>query len=286
MTDDNSNSTSPGNRSWLERISNLITGEPRDREELIEVLRDAQQRDLLNVDALSMMEGVLQVTEMQVRDIMIPRSQMIVGKSENTPEELLPIVIESGHSRFPIIGDSRDEIAGILMAKDLLRYFTMQQNSDVEQRFDMREVMRPAYYVPESKLLDVLLKDFKKNRNHMAIVVDEYGGVAGLVTIEDVLEQIVGDIDDEHDINDDRFILQHKDGHCIVKALTTVEDFNEHFKTEFSDEEYDTIGGIVMQEFGRLPERGESISIEGLLFEVKRADARRMHLLQVTKEDA
>ncbi len=285
MTDDNSNSTSPGNRSWLERISNLITGEPRDREELIEVLRDAQQRDLLNVDALSMMEGVLQVTEMQVRDIMIPRSQMIVGKSENTPEELLPIVIESGHSRFPIIGDSRDEIAGILMAKDLLRYFTMQQNSDVEQRFDMREVMRPAYYVPESKLLDVLLKDFKKNRNHMAIVVDEYGGVAGLVTIEDVLEQIVGDIDDEHDINDDRFILQHKDGHCIVKALTTVEDFNEHFNTEFSDEEYDTIGGIVMQEFGRLPERGESISIEGLLFEVKRADARRMHLLQVTKED-
>ncbi len=285
MTDDNSNSTSPGNKSWLERISSLLTGEPRDREELIEVLRDAQQRDLLNLDALAMMEGVLQVTEMQVRDIMIPRSQMIVGKSDNTPEELLPIVIESGHSRFPIIGDSRDEIAGILMAKDLLRYFAQQQSNDEGQRFDMREVMRPAYYVPESKLLDVLLKDFKKNRNHMAIVVDEYGGVAGLVTIEDVLEQIVGDIDDEHDINDDRFILQHKDGHCIVKALTSVEDFNEHFNTEFSDEEYDTIGGIVMQEFGRLPERGESIFIEGLLFEVKRADARRMHLLQVSKEE-
>lgn len=284
MTDDNSNSTSPGNRSWLERLGNLLTGEPRDREELIEVLRDAQQRDLLNLDALAMMEGVLQVTEMQVRDIMIPRSQMIVGKGDNTPEELLPIVIESGHSRFPIIGDSRDEIAGILMAKDLLRYFAQQKNNE-DQRFDMREVMRSAYYVPESKLLDVLLKDFKKNRNHMAIVVDEYGGVAGLVTIEDVLEQIVGDIDDEHDINDDKFILQHKDGHCIVKALTPVEDFNEHFNTDFSDEEYDTIGGIVMQEFGRLPERGESISIEGFLFEVKRADARRMHLLQVIKED-
>ena len=281
MPDDNSNSTSPGNRSWLERLSNLLTGEPRDREELVEVLRDAQQRNLLNLDALAMMEGVMQVTEMQVRDIMIPRSQMVVGKSDNTPKELMPIVIESGHSRFPVIGDSRDEIEGILMAKDLLRFAA---NADEEQRFDMREVMRPAYFVPESKPLDILLKEFKKNRNHMAIVVDEYGGVAGLVTIEDVLEQIVGDIDDEHDFGEDKYILQHKSGHCIIKALTPIEDFNEHFETDFSDEEYDTIGGIVMHEFGRLPERGESISIKGLLFEVMRADARRVHLLRVTKE--
>ncbi|THB73681.1 MAG: CBS domain-containing protein [Gammaproteobacteria bacterium] len=281
MPDDNSNSTSPGNRSWLERLSNLLTGEPRDREELVEVLRDAQQRNLLNLDALAMMEGVMQVTEMQVRDIMIPRSQMVVGDSDANPEELLPIVIESGHSRFPVVGDSRDEIEGILMAKDLLRFAA---NSDEEQRFDMREVMRPAYFVPESKPLDILLKEFKKNRNHMAIVVDEYGGVAGLVTIEDVLEQIVGEIDDEHDFDDDHYILQHQSGHCIIKALTPVEDFNEHFETDFSDEEYDTIGGIVMHEFGRLPERGESISIEGLLFEVMRADARRVHLLRVTRE--
>ena len=281
MPDDNSNSTNPGNRSWLERLSNLLTGEPRDREELVEVLRDAQQRNLLNLDALAMMEGVMQVTEMQVRDIMIPRSQMVVGDSDANPEELLPIVIESGHSRFPVVGDSRDEIEGILMAKDLLRFAA---NSDEEQRFDMREVMRPAYFVPESKPLDILLKEFKKNRNHMAIVVDEYGGVAGLVTIEDVLEQIVGEIDDEHDFDDDHYILQHQSGHCIIKALTPVEDFNEHFETDFSDEEYDTIGGIVMHEFGRLPERGESISIEGLLFEVMRADARRVHLLRVTRE--
>lgn len=277
MSDDKPPSTGPGPLSWLERLSQAIHGEPRDREELIEFLRDAQKRELFNVDALAMIEGVLQVSEMQVREIMIPRSQMVVCHRDQEPEELLPIVISSGHSRFPLVGDSRDEVMGILLAKDVLRYFAQETRED----FDIREVIRPAYFVPESKRLDILLKDFRDNRNHMAIVVDEYGGVAGLVTIEDVLEQIVGDIDDEHDFGDGTYFLQHDDDQCIVKALTPIEDFNEYFNCELDDDEFDTIGGLIVQEFGRLPTRGETLEFEGFEFRVIRADVRRLHLLLV-----
>jgi magnesium and cobalt transporter len=265
-------------RSWLERISQAFTnGDPRDREELTEVIRDAEQKNIIDTDALSMIEGVMQVSDMQVRDVMIPRSQMSVIESDKPPEEFLSVIIESGHSRFPVIGDNRDEIVGILLAKDLLGYF-----ADTERRkFDIRDVMRTAVFIPESKRLNVLLKDFRSNRNHMAIVVDEYGGVSGLVTIEDVLEQIVGEIEDEYDFDEDTFILPHKNNNYSVKALTPIEDFNEYFKVEFSDEEFDTIGGLVMNSFGHLPKRGEKTTIGEFEFTVLRADNRRIHLLQL-----
>ncbi len=278
--DEQSGRTTTNSFTWFERLSQFILGEPKDRTHLLEFLRGAQERNLFNSDALVMIEGVLQVSEMQVREIMIPRSQMVVGKRDQTPEELLPIVISSGHSRFPVVGDSRDDVVGILMAKDLLRYFV--EHEDPEYRFDIREVMRTPSFVPESKRLDILLKEFRESRSHMAIVVNEYGGVAGLVTIEDVLEQIVGEIDDEHDLEEGKYILQHGDNRCIVKALTTVEDFNDYFDSSFEDDEFDTIGGIVINQFGRLPVRGESIEINGLNFEVVRADTRRLHLLLVT----
>jgi magnesium and cobalt transporter len=203
---------------------------------------------------------------------------MVVCKREHSPEELLPVLLESGHSRFPVIGENRDEVIGILLAKDMLHYFSAQDKT----AFDLREVMRPAYFVPESKRLDVLLKDFRANRNHMAIIVDEYGGVSGLVTIEDVLEQIVGEIDDEHDFGDDTFFLPLNDQTCTVKALTPIEDFNSYFGTEFSDEEFDTIGGLLVKKFGRLPARGETMTIDNLLFKVVRSDIRRVHLLTVS----
>lgn len=273
-------SSSNDHRSWLERIGQAISGEPRDRESLVDVLRDAQRRGLLDADQLAMIEGALHVSEMQVRDIMIPRSQMVVVRRDASPGELLPPVIESGHSRFPVIGENRDDVIGILIAKDLLQYSSESSQS----RFDMREVMRPALFVPESKRLDVMLKEFRASRNHLAVVVDEYGGVAGMVTIEDVLEQIVGEIDDEHDVDDDTYILSHREGSSVVKALTPVEDFNEHFGTALSDEEFDTIGGYVAHAFGHLPGRGESVTLEGLRFEVVRADNRRIHLLLVMPE--
>ncbi len=267
-------------RGWLERLGQVLSGEPRDRDDLVGVLRDAQQRALLDADQLAMIEGVLHVSEMQVRDIMIPRSQMVVVRRDAELRELLPPVIESGHSRFPVIGDDRDDVIGILIAKDLLRYFS----EDTGKRLKMRELMRPALFVPESKRLDVMLKEFRSSRNHLAVVVDEYGGVAGMVTIEDVLEQIVGEIDDEHDINEDSFILSQREGASIVKALTPIEDFNEHFGTGFSDEEFDTIGGLVAHRFGHLPRRGERVTIDRYSFEVIRADNRRIHLLMVMEE--
>jgi magnesium and cobalt transporter len=214
---------------------------------------------------------------MQVRDVMIPRSQMIVLRRDADLKELLAPVIESGHSRFPVIGDSRDDVIGILIAKDLLRYFCEHEQS----RFNMRELMRPALFVPESKRLDVMLKEFRSSRNHLAVVVDEYGGVAGMVTIEDVLEQIVGEIDDEHDIEEETEILKHNETRYTVKALTDIEDFNDYFDANFSDEEFDTIGGLVMNAFGHLPRRGESIQIGRFRFRVTRADNRRLHLLEV-----
>ncbi|KAA3629697.1 MAG: CBS domain-containing protein [Proteobacteria bacterium] len=263
--------------SWLGRLSQAILGEPKDQNELVDLLRDAQSRDLLDHNALAMMEGVMQVSEMRVRDIMIPRSQMVVVERDAPLDTILPIIIESAHSRFPVIGESRDEVAGILLAKDLLNYCF----EDVHQEFHLRDLLRPAVFIPESKRLDVLLRDFRSSRNHLAVVVDEYGGVAGLVTIEDVLEQIVGEIEDEHDTEEDAFILTHKDGKYAVKALTPIEDFNEFFHCDFEDEEFDTVGGLVLQHFGRVPRRGESVTLGRFRFKVVRADSRRLHLLHL-----
>lgn len=264
-------------RSWFERLSNALLREPKDREQLVELLRDAHRRNLLDAEALGMIESVLQVGEMQVRDIMIPRAQMAVVNRDVTPDVVLPMIIESGHSRFPVISDNRDEVAGILLAKDLLRY-----RFDADASFDIKDVMRPAVFIPESKRLNVLLKEFRASRNHLAIVVDEYGGVAGMVTIEDVLEQIVGEIEDEHDIDEDTFIRKRNETSYILKALTPIEDFNEYFGAHFSDEEFDTIGGRVTQAFGHMPKRGEGVTLGNFEFKVLRADNRRVHILALT----
>ena len=273
------NNNGASSRSWLERLSFALLGEPKDREQLVELLRDAQQRELLDHEALTMIEGVLQVAEMQVRDIMVPRAQMAVVERDALLEKILPIVIESAHSRFPVISDNRDEVVGILLAKDLLTYCGRENTVN----FNVRDILRPAVFIPESKRLNVLLKEFRASRNHMAIVVDEYGGVAGLVPIEDVLEQIVGEIVDEHDIEEDTYIKKHNDNVYAVKALTPIEEFNHYFLSNFNDDEFDTIGGLVMQRFGRLPRRGEVISIDRFRFKVLNADGRRIHLLQVTE---
>ncbi len=263
---------------WLERLARMITREPASNEQLIELLRSAHQYNLYDADALAMLEGVLQVDDMQVRDIMIPRSQVAILERDASPDELLRTVVESGHSRFPVIGESRNEVVGILLAKDLLLYAFQRTDG----RFDVKGLLRPAVFVPESKRLNVLLKEFRASRNHMAIVVDEYGGVAGMVTIEDVIEQIVGEIEDEHDVEEDDIIRKHSEVHYTIKALTPIEDFNEYFATLLSDEEFDTIGGLVVHEIGHLPERGERIVIGTLLFKVLRADSRRVHMLQLT----
>lgn len=278
MNDDRLTPPPSAPRSWLDRLGQVLLGEPRDREDLIELLHDAQHRDLLDQDALAMIEGVLQVSELRVRDIMVPRTQMVVVPRDAGLDQLLPVIVEAGHSRYPVVGEDRDEIAGILLAKDLLGYFLPGR----KEAFHVRDVLRPAAFIPESKRLNVLLKEFRARRHHMAIVVDEYGGIAGLVTIEDVLEQIVGEIADEHDIDEDALIKRHNDHHFIVKALTPVEDFNRHFGSEFSDAEFDTIGGVLAHGFGRVPRRGESLELGGLRFKVLHADSRRTHLLQVT----
>ena len=264
-------------RGWLSRLRQQMSGEPQDRAALLEELREATERGLVDADALEMLEGVLAVGELQVRDIMVPRSQMTVLERDASPEDLLPVIVESGHSRFPVIGEDRDQVAGILLAKDLLRYYAESKRGD----FDIREVVRTAVFVPESKRLNVLLKEFRKNRHHMAIVVDEYGGVAGLVTIEDVIEQIVGDIADEYDVEEDQSIRRDSERHFTVRALTRISEFNQFFSTAFSDAEFDTIGGLVAHAFGRLPRRGESVRIEDIEFRVLRADRRRIELLRV-----
>ncbi len=276
-------------RSWLGRFARALSGEPdgpRDRDALLRILRDAERRDVLGPDALAMIEGALAVGDMQVRDIMIPRAQMVVIEADQAPEEFVGAVVESGHSRFPAIGDNRDKVEGILLAKDLLAYFARNGSTrNGDDRFDLADVMRPAVHIPESKRLDVLLREFRANRNHMAIVVDEYGGVSGLVTIEDVLEQIVGEIDDEHDTGDEGLIGAHPDGEFTVKAHTPIEDFNEYFGSTFDEEEVDTIGGLVVRAFARLPSRLEQITLEGFRFTVLRADKRRVHLLRVRPAD-
>jgi len=282
-SNNNGSSEEASGHSWLQKVRRLIHKEPQDREQLVDVLRDAHQKELLDVDGLSMIEGVLQVAEMQVRDIMIPRSQMVVVELDAEPEKILPIVIASAHSRFPVVGESRDEVLGIMLAKDLLPMFIQQSESGEETRLNLRDLLRPAVFIPESKRLNVLLKEFRASRNHMAIVVDEYGGVAGLVTIEDVLEQIVGEIEDEHDFDDDLYILDHDDDRWTIKAITPIEDFNEHFNVELQQGEFDTIGGLVMNAFAHLPKRGETVDIDSFRFKVLRADNRRIHLLQITR---
>ena len=271
-----------GNRTWLEKLTQALRGEPLDRDKLVEQLRDAEQHNILDAEALSMIEGVMQVADIQVRDVMIPRAQMVVVESDYKPDEFVKTAVESGHSRFPVVGDSRDDVEGILLAKDLLSYFA---SSNGRGKFSMRDYIRPAVFIPESKRLNVLLRDFRSKRNHMAIVADEYGGVSGLVTIEDVLEQIVGEIDDEHDTEDAPFVRRHRNGEYTVKALTPIEDFNEYFNTEFSGEEFDTIGGVVIKALGRLPTRGEIKIVDGVHFKILRADKRRVHLLRVTGID-
>lgn len=264
--------------SLLERLSALLMREPEDREQLVTLLHSAFERNLLDGDALSMIEGALQVSEMQVRDIMVPRSQMDVIDINEPPDKFIPHVIATAHSRFPVVDKNRDDVIGILLAKDLLRYYAG------EEEFRVRAMLRPAVFVPESKRLNVLLREFRANRNHMAVVVDEYGGVAGLVTIEDVLEQIVGDIEDEYDFDESEDnIVSEQSGHYRVKAQTEIADFNRTFGTQFSDADFDTVGGMVLRHLGRLPKRGEAITIGGLRFHVLRADSRRLHVLQVHK---
>ncbi len=263
---------------WLERLSTLLLREPGDREQLVALLHSAFERDLLDSDALSMIEGVMQVSEMQARDIMVPRSQMDVIDISETPDKFIPLMIETAHSRFPVTENDKNNVIGILLAKDLLRYYAG------EEEFNVREMLRPAVFIPESKRLNVLLKDFRSNRNHMAIVVDEYGSVAGLVTIEDVLEQIVGEIEDEYDFDEaEDNIVQDTIGHYRVKATTEIADFNQTLGAKFDDEDYDTIGGLVLNKFGRLPKRGESVVIGHFKFAVLLADSRRLYTLLVEK---
>jgi magnesium and cobalt transporter len=262
---------------WLKRITQSMSGEPRDLAELIESLRVASERGLFDGDALVMLEGVLAVADMQVRDIMVPRSQMVFVGRDESAERLVEMAVESGHSRFPVIGEDRDQILGILLAKDLLRLQAAGNDS-----FEIREYMRPVVFVPESKRLNVLLKEFRRNHNHIAMVVDEYGGICGLVTIEDVIEQIVGEIDDEHDVEDDQPIRKERPREFTVRALTPIAEFNRFFGTKLVDEEVDTIGGLLMQEFGRLPRRGEVCKVDSLEFRILRADRRRIDMVRVT----
>ena len=266
-----------GHRSWLERIVQAFAHEPKSRQELLELLREAHENKVLDSEALSIVEGAISVADLQVRDIMVPRSQIISIRAHQTPAEFLPAVIEAAHSRYPVIGDGPDDVLGLLLAKDLLPLLL-----DHERTFDLKTVLRPATFVPESKRLNVLLREFRSTHSHMAIVVDEYGGVAGLVTIEDVLEQIVGEIEDEHDVEEESFIKSLPNGDFVVKALTPIETLNETLETRFADAEADTAGGLVMNRLGHLPKRNEETVIDDFRFRVLNADGRRIHLLRVT----
>jgi magnesium and cobalt transporter len=263
---------------WLRRLTHGLTPEPQDRKALAEVLHEAAERGVIDSDALTMLEGVLEVGDLQVRDIMVPRAQMVFVRRDEPAARILPVVVESGHSRFPVMDEDRDDIVGILLAKDLLRLTTAQ----ARERFDIREYMRPAVFVPESKRLNVLLKEFRRNRNHMAIVVDEYGGVSGLCTIEDVIEQIVGEIDDEFDVEDDLNIRRDAEAQFTVRGVTRIEEFNQFFGAHLPEGQgVDTIAGLLLKQLGRLPRRGEATSIDGFEFRVLRADRRRIDALRV-----
>jgi magnesium and cobalt transporter len=264
--------------SWFNRLTQAFAHEPKNRKELLEVLREAHQNKLLDSEALAIVEGAIQVADLQVRDIMVPRSQMMSIKANQTPKEFLPSIIEAAHSRYPVVGESLDDVVGILLAKDLLPLILQGE----QPNFNIKDLLRPATFVPESKRLNVLLREFRANHNHMAVVIDEYGGVAGLVTIEDVLEQIVGDIEDEHDVEEDSYVKPLPSGDFLVKALTPIDSFNETFNTEFSDDEFDTVGGLVMSAFGHLPKRNEVSVIGEYRFRVLNADSRRIHLLRLS----
>ncbi|OUR72470.1 magnesium/cobalt efflux protein [Methylophaga sp. 41_12_T18] len=269
-------SRSTKKQSWFKRLGSKFL-KLEDQTQLIELIRDAAQRHILDAEALSIVEGALNVSDMQARDIMLPRSQVVMVSKDATAEDTLKLITETAHSRFPVIDDDRDDVIGILLAKDLLSAVVTNSKFD----FDLRELLRPAVFIPESKRLNVLLREFRARRNHMAIVVDEYGGVAGIITIENVLEQIVGEIEDEHDIDDDAPILKRSETSYTIKALTSIEDFNEAFDSEWSDADFDTIGGYVVNQFGHMPERDEKIMIESFQFTVVRADNRRVHLLEM-----
>ncbi len=279
MSDPHPGNGTPRFKTQFERLINRLFRRTDDKEDLMEQLREAQEHSVIDADAVSMMEGVMQVADLQVRDLMIPRSQMDVIDIEDPWEKILELVIKTAHSRFPVIEGKRDNVIGVLLAKDLLRCLAENDN-------DLRGKLRPAVFVPESKRLNVMLRDFRVNRNHIAIVVDEYGGVAGMITIEDVLEQIVGDIEDEHDIeeDDDNIVpMPRQAGRFRVRALTTLEQFNEAFESNLEDEQVDTIGGFVTDAFGRVPHRGEKIDLNGFCFEVQRADARQVHVFVVER---
>lgn len=276
MSDGNPPSSQPHQKSLLERISHFLTGEPQDQEDLLEILRESEEKHLLDSDSLAMIEGVMQVSELRVRDIMIPRSQMVVVPREAELETIFPLVIEFAHSRFPVIEEDRSKVVGVLLAKDLLPHALREKTIKVE------DIMRPLSVVPESKRLNVLLKEFRTERNHMAIVVDEYGNAAGLVTIEDVLEQIVGKIEDEHDDDENKeYISQRSEREFIVSALTPISEFNEYFSADLENNDCDTLGGLVLQRLEHFPKKGEKVEIEDFGFEVLRADNRRVHLLRL-----
>jgi magnesium and cobalt transporter len=278
MSDEIPPSNDSGVSGWWSRLFQDRADEVKTREEIAGFLAEFRDRGVLAADEFAMLQGVLEVSNTQVRDIMVPRSHMVVIAKDETPQALLRTIIESNHSRFPVIGDDRDEVVGIVLAKDLLKHFVGEPQS-----FELETLLRPAVFIPESKRLNTLLTEFREGRNHMAIVVDEYGGVAGLATIEDVLEQIVGEIDDEHDPEEVASIQAQDGGRYQVLALTRIEEFNEFFNTALSDEEYDTVGGLVMHELGRLPRRGEQLEYAGFRFKVLRGDRRRLHALEVTR---
>ncbi|MDD1611641.1 MAG: CBS domain-containing protein [Methylococcaceae bacterium] len=263
-------------KSWIEKIGQLLTGEPQDLDDLLEILRDARENHLLDTDALSMIEGALQVSQLRVRDIMIPRVQMVVVPKDAELDTLFPLVTQFGHSRYPVIEEDRSKVVGILLVKDLFAHSLENKQLKVEQ------IMRPVILVPESKRLNVLLKELRTKGNHMAIVVDEYGQAAGLVTIEDVLEQIVGEIEDEHDEQDDEsYILQRNENEYMIKALTPIEEFDDYFNTHLATDEYDTVGGFIVNELEHMPKKGESLTVDNMRFEVVRADTRRVHLIKL-----
>ncbi|MCW8962800.1 MAG: CBS domain-containing protein [Gammaproteobacteria bacterium] len=263
-------------KGWLGRLSQVLQAEPQDREQLISLLRDAQSRDLLGADALAMIEGAMLVSEQNVRDIMVPRGQMVVVQRDVPIQDILKVIVDSGHSRFPVVTDDKDEVSGILLAKDLLHFYANE-----DSRFSIREYLRPVVYIPESKRLNTLLAEFRASRNHMAIVVDEYGGVSGLVTIEDVLEQIVGDIDDEHDTDLGSNIFKHDEDLYVLRAMTSIDEFNEYFSAGLPSESFETLAGMIMSELGHMPRRLEEVAIGDFHFKVLRADNRRIYMLQL-----
>ncbi len=280
MSDDNPHSSrGSAGKSWLERIASIFTAEPQDISDLQDIISEAQMRSLIDSDTKSMLQGVLDVSSMRARDIMIPRSQMATIDIDDEVADMLPILLENNHSRYPVVNEDKDHIEGILLVKDLLHYALNPDNTD----WHLRDLLRPAVIIPESKRVDALLKEFRQKRYHMAIVVDEYGGVSGLVTIEDILEQIVGEIEDEHDDEEEHDIKKMASRVFQVSALTPLDEFNETFGTRFDEEDADTIGGIVLHAFGHMPERGESIELNGLTFKVSKANSRRLVQLQVIR---